>query len=350
MQKSEVTVSELVSVFGGDLYGNQKLVIRKFVSVYGSGTNDAAFATEKIVKRDIFECNASLLILSKDHNEIKSVLNHRTALGLATIIVDNPYLFFARASLHIANIKKTRSSKIGIHSSATVDKSVILKKGVCIGPGCIVEANVVIGDFSVVCASTFIGRGSVLGENCFVHPKTTILSDVILGNNVILHSGSVLGSDGFGYVQNKQNSWEKIPQNGSVVIGDNVEIGANTTIDRGTFDSTVISAGSKIDNQVHIAHNVKIGKDTVIAGCVGVAGSAEIGNQCQIGGAAGILGHLKVCDKTIVGPMSLVMSDISKPGKYVGIYPLQTDRDWKRSSYLIKKLNALRKKLLTVKI
>jgi UDP-3-O-[3-hydroxymyristoyl] glucosamine N-acyltransferase len=298
---------------------------------------------------DLYSCSASLLVIAEDLPQTEKFINSRTGRGLATIVFEDPYLFLARASSYIDSINKIQTNKVDIHPSATVDKSVVLKKGVKIGAGCVLESDVLIGEFSVINSLSFIGRGSVLGSNCLLHPKSTVLSYVAIGENVILHSGAVIGSDGFGYTKNKKNTWEKIPQKGSVIIGNDVEIGANTTIDRGTFDATIVGSRSKLDNQVHIAHNVKIGKDTVIAGCVGVAGSAEIGNQCQIGGAAGILGHLKICDKTIIGPMSLVTSNISKSGKYVGIYPIQTDREWKRSSYLIKKLDSLRKKFFTVK-
>jgi UDP-3-O-[3-hydroxymyristoyl] glucosamine N-acyltransferase len=349
MQKSEVTVSDLVSIIGGDLYGKPSLAIEKFASLKKAGPNQASFATHRINVNDILNCSASLLVIGQDQLESKKIVNVRLSYGLATIICAEPYLFFVRASSHINKSFNTPKTEINIHPTATVDKSVVLKKGVRIGAGCVIEPEVSIGEFSIISSLSFIGTKSIVGSNCLFHPRSTVLSDVIIGKNVILHSGCIIGSDGFGYLINNESSWEKIPQSGSVNIGDNVEIGANTTIDKGTFDSTTINSGCKVDNQVHIAHNVTIGKDTAIAGCVGIAGSAEIGDQCQIGGATGILGHLKICDKTVIGPMSLVLSDITKSGKYVGVYPLQTDREWKRSSSIVRNLDSLRKKLFRAK-
>ncbi len=349
MPKSEVTVSELVSIIGGKLHGDPNLVIEKFAALNNSCFKNATFSSSIFITNEITECSASLLILGEKVQEIHTTIERRTKNGLSTIVFENPYLFFARASAYILNKNRTLSCKIVIHPTAIVHDSVILKKGVQIGPGCVVEAQAIVGEFSVINALSFIGKNSVIGSNGYFHPRSTVLSNVIMGDNVILHSGSVIGSDGFGFVLNKQNIWEKIPQTGFVKIGNNVEIGSNTTIDKGTFEATKISSGAKLDNQVHVAHNVSIGENTVIAGCVGIAGSAKIGNKCQIGGAAGILGHLEICDSVIIGPMSLVLSNITKAGKYVGIYPLQTDRDWKKSSSIIKKLNSLRNKLFRAK-
>ncbi len=349
MPKSELTVLDLVSTIGGDLHGKQDLVVSKFSSLAKANFGEGAFATKQKNIDEIYSCNASLLVIYKEQPEVNKIIRTRTTRGLATVTYLDPYLFFAQASTLINNFSLDSNTQIDIHPSAIVDKSVVLKKGVQIGPGCVIEPEVKIGEFSKIKALSFIGKKSTIGSKCFLHPRTTVLSNVFVGDNVIFHSGSVVGSEGFGYVLDANDNWVKLPQDGYVRICDNVEIGANTTIDKGTFDSTTINSGTKLDNQVHIAHNVKVGKNTAIAGCVGVAGSADIGNQCQIGGAAGILGHLKICDKAVIGPMSLVLSNINKPGKYVGVYPLQTDKEWKRSSSIIRKLNALRKKLFTVK-
>ena len=349
MLKSEVKASDLVSLIGGKLHGDPDLVIGKFVSFKNGCTGDSVFVSNRSNTQEIYDSYASFLVIRQDQPDKQKIINARVSRGMTTVVHLNPYLFFIRATEHINMIKNSFDSEIHIHPSAVVDKSVVVKKGVKIGAGCVIEAEVTIGEFSNINALSFVGKKSCIGSNCYFHPRSTILSHIVIGNNVILHSGCVVGSDGFGYILNEKSCWEKIPQNGFVIIGDNVEIGANTTIDKGTFNSTTVKSGAKLDNQVHVAHNVIIGNNTAIAGCVGIAGSAEIGNNCQIGGAAGILGHLKICDKTIIGPKSLVLSDISTPGKYVGVYPLQTDRAWKRSISIVKKLDSLRKKLFIAK-
>ena len=350
MPKSEVKVSELVSVIGGELHGDPDLVIDKFTSFEKACPGDAVFVSKRINLKKIYDSPATLLVINQDQQEKQRIINSRASQGLTTVVYIDSYLFFIRATAHINMTNESHNdNEIFIHPTAVVDKSVVLKQGVKIGAGCIIEAGASIGEFSNINALTFIGKKCLIGSYCYFHPRSTILSNVIIGDNVILHSGCVIGSDGFGFVSNEDKCWEKVPQNGFVTICDNVEIGANTTIDKGTFNSTTIKSGAKLDNQVHIAHNVIIGKDTVIAGCVGIAGSTEIGENCQIGGAAGILGHLKICDKTIIGPKSLVLSNIDVPGKYVGVYPLQTDREWKRSISIVKKLDSLRKKLFIAK-
>jgi UDP-3-O-[3-hydroxymyristoyl] glucosamine N-acyltransferase len=173
----------------------------------------------------------------------------------------------------------------------------------------------------------------------------TVYHECIIGERAILHSGAVIGADGFGFAPQPDRSWLKIPQLGRVRIGHDVEIGANTTIDRGTLDDTVIGNGVKLDNQIQVAHNVTIGDHTAIAACVGIAGSASIGAYCQIGGAAGILGHLSIAEGTIIGPMSLVTSSIELPAKYVGVYPLQAQGDWEKSAAIIRRLPELRRQV-----
>ncbi|MAI29135.1 MAG: UDP-3-O-(3-hydroxymyristoyl)glucosamine N-acyltransferase [Rickettsiales bacterium] len=347
MPKNEMKAYELVSSIGGKLYGDSSLVIKEFNSLENSSYEDASFVNNKIPKDKIIESKASLIVISDKNQFLDEIIKNRISRNLTTISYYDPYLFFARASLLLN--KKTIENKKKIDSSSIIDQSVIINDGVQIGPKCIIEKNVTIGRNSYISASTFIGENSIIGPNCFFHPRTTILSNVFIGKEVIVHSGAVIGSDGFGYALNKNQEWEKIPQSGNVKIGDNVEIGSNTTIDKGTFNSTVIGSGVKLDSQVHIAHNVLIGSNTAIAGCVGIAGSAKIGERCQIGGASGVLGHLTISDDTVIGPMSLVISDIKKPDKYVGIYPLQTHTDWRRTSVIIKKLKTIKNKLFIAK-
>jgi UDP-3-O-[3-hydroxymyristoyl] glucosamine N-acyltransferase len=202
----------------------------------------------------------------------------------------------------------------------------------------------VIGDGSTIGAGCVIGEGVRIGENCRLYSRVTLEHDVVLGNRCIVHSGAVIGADGFGLVEDGEH-WIKVPQLGSVSIGDDVEIGANTTIDRGAMDDTVIEQGCKLDNQIQVAHNVRIGAHTAIAACVGIAGSAEIGRYCKISGAAVILGHLRIADGVTVTAMSLVTRNIREAGVYSSGTPLMENSLWHRSNARYKMLEALAQRI-----
>jgi UDP-3-O-[3-hydroxymyristoyl] glucosamine N-acyltransferase len=203
----------------------------------------------------------------------------------------------------------------------------------------VIEADAVIGAGVDLGPHVVVGEGARIGEDSQLGARVTVCAGVVIGQRAVIHPGAVLGSDGFGFAPTPERHWVKIPQTGGLVIGNDVEIGANTTIDRGALSDTRIGHGVKLDNQIQIAHNVIIGDHTAIAACVGIAGSARIGAYCQIGGAAGVLGHLEVADGTVIGPMSLVMSSITEPGKYVGFYPLQPEKEWQRSAARVRRLS-----------
>jgi len=202
----------------------------------------------------------------------------------------------------------------------------------------------VIGSRSRIGAGCVIEEGVRIGEDCRLHARVTLAHDVVLGDRCIVHSGAVIGADGFGLVSENER-WRKIPQLGSVKIGDDVEIGANTTIDRGALDDTVIEEGCKLDNQIQVAHNVRIGAHTAIAGCVGIAGSAEIGRYCKIAGAAMILGHLRIADRVMVTASSLVSRDITEAGVYSSGMPLMENRQWRRNTVRYKQLESLAQRI-----
>ena len=220
-----------------------------------------------------------------------------------------------------------------------------------VSPEAIVEAGAVIGARSIIAAHAWIGAHCVIGADCQVgegtrlHPSVKLLDDCRVGARTIIHSGTVIGADGFGFAPRKGGGWDKIPQLGGVVIGNDVEIGANCCIDRGALDDTVIEDGVKLDNLIQIAHNVRIGEHTAIAACAGVAGSAVIGKRCQIGGASGIAGHITVCDDTIVSTMTLISRSVTKPGFYSGIFPSMENADWERAAVVVRQLPELRKRI-----
>jgi UDP-3-O-[3-hydroxymyristoyl] glucosamine N-acyltransferase len=242
------------------------------------------------------------------------------------LISDDPYLSFAQAVQLFAPPIKIADS--GIDSSSQIDKTAKTDSSACIGPNVIVGADVIISSGVQVGANTVISSGVKIGKNTIIYPNVSIYYNVVLGENIIIHSGAVIGSDGFGMAKDKSGNWLKIPQIGSVVIDDNVEIGSNTCIDRGALDNTHIKTGVKIDNLVQIAHNVIIGENTAIAAKTGIAGSAKIGANCLIGGACGINGHISICDNVMLAGMSMVTKSIGEPGMYASGLPAKPQKEW----------------------
>jgi UDP-3-O-[3-hydroxymyristoyl] glucosamine N-acyltransferase len=234
------------------------------------------------------------------------------------LVVKDPYLAFARLSKYWAKVRPS-----GIHPQAYVAASATVASSASIGP------------------FAYVGEHAVIGERTVLHPRATVLDETQIGADCILHSGCVIGADGFGFARDGQ-AWVKIAQLGRVVIGNDIEIGANTTIDRGALQDTVIADGVKLDNQIQIAHNVMIGEHTAIAACVGIAGSTIIGKRCTIGGAAGVIGHLTIADDVHISAFSLVQSSIKQAGHYTGVYPLEEHGAWEKNAATLRQLNKLR--------
>jgi UDP-3-O-[3-hydroxymyristoyl] glucosamine N-acyltransferase len=232
------------------------------------------------------------------------------------------------------------STVAGIHPSAVIDPSARIAASATVGAYCVIGADVVIGENTVLGAHCVVGAGCIIGARSFFHANVTLYHHVVLGNNVVIHGGAVIGADGFGFAPDGQR-WQKIHQLGGVVIGDNVDIGANTCIDRGALDDTVIGNNVIIDNLVQIAHNVKIGNGTAIAACVGIAGSTEIGQHCTIAGAVGIVGHLRIADRVHITAKSLVTGSISKSGSYSSGTALTETKAWRKNAVRFSQLDAL---------
>jgi UDP-3-O-[3-hydroxymyristoyl] glucosamine N-acyltransferase len=264
-----------------------------------------------------------------------------------------PYWVFAQLSQWIASrleaerISKPRGISPTPYSpppACHVDPTAIIGAKVRLAPGVVIGAGSEIGEGSIIEAHCVIGRDCKLGRNTHLYPHVVIYDDCSLGDRAIIHSGTVIGADGFGFAKSPEG-WSKIAQLGAVRIGQDVEVGSNCSIDRGTLDDTVIEEGCKLDNLIQIAHNVHLGAHSVLAACVGVAGSARIGQRCMIGGSVGILGHLSIADDVTITPMSLVMSSIGQPGVYSGSSPLQAHRDWEKSAAIQRSLPDLRSRL-----
>ena len=257
------------------------------------------------------------------------------------LIVDDPYVAFARAAQFFHQPEKP---VCGVHKTAVVDESAIVAASASIGAQCVIGAGAVIENDVIIEAGTVIGNGTVIGENTHLAANVTIARDVKIGKNCFIQSGTVIGSDGFGFA-NDEGAWLKIPQTGSVILGNNVEVGANTTIDRGALGDTVIEDGVIMDNLVQVAHNVKIGKHTAIAGGTAIAGSTTIGSGCTVGGLAGIIGHLTITDNVHISSMTEVTKSIHKPGHFTGNVPAMQHADWTKNMVRLRQLEKLNERV-----
>ncbi len=263
---------------------------------------------------------------------------------VACLISDTPYLSYARASHFFARIP---GDSPGIHQSAVVSEDASLDPTAVVGPNVVIEPDAVVGANVVLGANCYLGHGARVGASSRLHPNVVVYHDVYIGEACVIHSQAVLGADGFGFAPGP-DGWEKICQLGGVRIGNRVEIGASTTVDRGTLDHTVLGDGVIIDNLVQIAHNCRIGKNTAIAGCTGLAGSSIIGANCTLAGGVGVLGHLEICDNVHVTAMTMVTKSISVPGSYSSGTPMSATREWKRNAVRFSQLESIQKRLANI--
>ncbi len=327
LQVRGVQLGELVSALGGELHGDPSIVVYRVAPLQSACGGDLTFVANPKYFRQLQNTQASAVIVPK------ALVSQ---VGLPCIAVDDSYLYFARVSQFLFPEPPVSP---GVHPSAVTESllpsSVRVDAGAVIGPGVEIGEGAWIGPGCWVGEGSHIGAGSRLVANVVVYPRTRI------GARALIHGGVVLGADGFGFARERDGRWVKIPQTGRVVIGDDVEIGANTTIDRGALDDTVIGNGVKLDNQIQIAHNVQIGELTAMAGCVGVAGSTKIGRGCTIGGAAMIIGHLELADGVHVSSGTLVGKSIKEKGAYTGSVPFQDHKEWLRNFSHIRHLDKL---------
>ena len=300
------TLQQIAQRLGGRVVGESGILIRQVGSLERATREQITFLSSSKLKAKLAETRASAVILAPGNEKLT---------GLPRIVADNPYAYFARVS-QLFNPVITQS---GIHPSAVIAPSAKLGRNVSLGAGCVVGENVVIGD-----------------DSC-LYPRVVLYPGCTIGARVVIHAGAVIGADGFGLAP-ENGRWVKIPQIGGVRIGDDVEIGANTTIDRGALDDTVIEDGVKLDNQVQVGHNVRIGAHSAVAGCVGIAGSARIGRHVTIGGAAMIHGHIEIADHVHVSAGTLISRSLTKPGTYTGIYPFDEHDAWKRNAARLRRL------------
>ncbi len=328
MKNSAYRLADIVARFGGRVIGDAETQVSQIGTLEKAGAGQIAFLANAKYRNQLDASQASAVILSEADAD---------ATQLPRIVAGNPYSYFAKLS---AFLNPLREFAPGIHPTAVIGEGAQVSPLAHIGAHVSVGEHAVIGAGTVLMAGCSIGENVSIGENTRLYPRVVVYHDCIVGNHVIAHSGAVIGADGFGIAM-EAGRWLKIPQIGRVLIGDHVEIGANTTIDRGALDDTVIEEGVKLDNQIQVAHNVRIGAHTAIAGCVGIAGSASIGRYCRIGGGAIILGHLQVADKVEVSAGTVITKSIREPGTYTATFPFSENHAWRKNAAQLRHLDEM---------
>jgi len=325
-------LGDIVRQLGGELIGDPHVRIHQVATLESARSTDIAFFAHSRYLPQLSQTRAAAVILGPEA---------RDASSLPRVISANPYAYFAKVS---ALLNPPAAVEAGIHKSAVVDKSARIAKSAGIGACAVIGKGAQIDDSASIGPGCFIGDGARIGAGSRLHANVTVYHECRIGARCIVHSGVVIGSDGFG-IAKEEGVWKKIPQIGRVLIGDDVEIGANTTIDRGALDDTVIADGVKLDNQIQIAHNVRIGANTAIAACVGIAGSAKIGSNCALGGASMIYGHITLADHVNVSAGTLIMKSLEQPGTYTGVYPFSSHQRWLRNAAHLRQLDDLVKRI-----
>lgn len=328
------TAAALAERFGLALHGDGAARVDGVATLAGAGAGDVAFLANPRYRAQLAGTGAGVVVLRAGDVAARG--------DRAALVAKDPYVAFAKIA---ALFDPPPPLQPGIHASAVVDASARVDPQAEVGPFCAIGAR------TTIAAGARIGPGCAIGDDCVVGAgsvlvaRVTLVRRVRLGARVTIHPGAVLGADGFGLAMDRPEGgephWIKVPQQGGVVVGDDCEIGANTTIDRGAIEDTVLEHDVRLDNQIQVGHNVRIGAHTAMAGCSAVAGSATIGRYCLVGGAAGILGHLTVCDRVTINAMALVTASITEPGEYSSGTPLMPTRDWRRSAVRFRQLDAL---------
>jgi UDP-3-O-[3-hydroxymyristoyl] glucosamine N-acyltransferase len=328
MNKRPYSLSELASHVGGVVEGDGCVVISAVGTLAGAASHQISFLTNPKYKSQLSDTSAGAVIL---HSSLKDTA------PCPALVVDNPHAAFARIAQLFDTTPVVAS---GIAETAVIASSANIGSDVSLGHNVIIEDNVILGDRVTIGANTVIRKGTRIGEGSVIHPNVTIYHDVIIGKRVTVHSQTVIGAAGFGYANDK-GVWLPIPQTGSVRIGDDSQIGASSSIDRGAMEDTVLGTNVIIDNQVQVGHNCIIGDHSCICGATGIAGSCHIGKHVIIGGGVGINGHISICDKVQITGYSMIVQDITEPGVYSSGQPATSNREWKRNTIRLQKIGSL---------
>jgi UDP-3-O-[3-hydroxymyristoyl] glucosamine N-acyltransferase len=333
---AEATLGDIAAHLGGELIGDPGLHITGIGPLDGATPSTISFLANPKYQSQLASSQAACVIVGP-------ALREAAVARGSTLVVPDAYLGFALLTQWwAARIRPPAAA--GVHPSAVVDPTAVVASDASIGPFVVLEADAVIGEGAVIAAHCFVGRGASIGKATRLSARVTLGFGCHIGERGIVHSGVVIGADGFGFAPSAAGA-VKIEQLGAVSIGNDVEIGANTCIDRGALEDTVLEDGVKLDNLVQIGHNVRVGAHTAMAGCVGVAGSAVIGSRCFLGGGAIVLGHLKLADGVNISAASVVTRSILQAGTYSGVFPIDDNASWEKNAATLRNLHALRERL-----
>jgi UDP-3-O-[3-hydroxymyristoyl] glucosamine N-acyltransferase len=327
-----LSLREIVARLGGEAVGEAGAPLTGVATLDSAGPGQIAFLANPKYRAKLASTRAGAVILSP---------GDRDAASIPRIVADNPYAYYART---VALFHPAPKAQPGIHPFAQVDASAAVDAGAEIGAFAVVGARSLIAKGAVIGSHCVIGADVAVGEGTRLNPRVSVYDGCTIGARCVLHSGAVVGADGFGMAR-EAGHWLKIPQVGGVRIGDDVEVGANTTIDRGALDDTVIGEGVKLDNQIQVGHNCVIGAHTVIAGCTGISGSVTIGRNCMIGGGVGLVGHITLCDNVTVSGFSLITKSITEPGTYTSGLPFMPHAEWLRNAAQLRRLGDMARAL-----
>ena len=328
----EMTLGALAAALPATLHGNPGIRIHGVATLASAGPGTLTFLANRRYRPQLATTAASAVVLDEEF---------LAECPVAALVMANPYLGFARAA---AMLNPPPVAPTGVHPRAVVDARAQVHAQAWVGPGAVIEAGAVIGAGVFVGPRCLVGEDVIIGEHSRLVANVTLCRSVRVGRRALLHPGVVIGADGFG-IASDEGTWVKVPQLGSVRIGDDVEIGANTTVDRGALDDTVIEDGVKLDNLIQVGHNVRIGAHTAIAACVAIGGSAHIGRRCTIGGAASVAGHLEIADDVHLTATSAVPNSITRAGVYSSGMPVQENKAWRRSVIRLRQLDDMARTL-----
>ena len=332
MKKIQFTLAQLADILGAELRGNGDKIIAGLSTLQEATEHQLTFLANAHYRKQLEYTQAGAVLLSA---------SDAADYAGDCLVAADPYLAYAKLSHYF---DRTPQSPAGIHPTAVVADSALIDSTACIGPGAVIDEHAVIGAGVTIGAQCFIGARTRIAEGGRLLARVTLYHDVTVGARVVIQSGAVIGGEGFGFA-NHQGAWHKIAQIGGVTIGDDVEIGANTTIDRGALTDTLIGNGVKLDNQIQIAHNVHIGDNSAVAACVGISGSAKIGRNCMLAGGVGLVGHIDICDGVFITGMTMVTHSISEPGAYSSGTAMQPAADWKKNAVRFRQLDGMAKRL-----
>jgi UDP-3-O-[3-hydroxymyristoyl] glucosamine N-acyltransferase len=326
------TLSEIAQHIGAELEGDPDKIIQGIAPLSEAQSTHLAFLDNAKYRKFLTQTRAGAVIIHPSERE---------NCGVDVLLSSNPYVAYAKVAQLFANDPTIPQ---GIHPLAQIGHACHIAESASIGAHVVIGNDVTIGEGTVIFPGCYLGDGVTIGAHCVIHPRVTLYHDVVLHDRIIIHAGAVIGADGFG-MANHQGEWLKIPQLGKVIIHDAVEIGANTTIDRGALGDTILHQGVKLDNQIQIGHNVEIGEHTAIAACSGVSGSTKIGKHCMISGMVGFTGHFEIADKVVITGMTMVSKSIKESGIYSSGTAIESHATWKKNAVRFRQLDEMARKI-----